>query len=609
MCLGLALLALAAPAARGPQPEPRQPVFRAGVRVVRVDVSVTGRRDTSVTDLTAADFTLEEDGVPQAIDSAQFVRLDGRRGPGDEDSLQIRSREHGEAEAARDDVRLFAIFFDDYHVDRLPGVTVPMRAALEHFIRGLGPNDLVVLMDPLTPLSALRFTRDQAALLDQVRKWEGRQGELFPIRSPLEEGQAYAHNRAMVRAEVTLSALNALVTYLGGLRDGRSSVIFVSQGPATFFGTDGNLEDQMRELLRNASRGNVAIHALDPRGLGDSGRGGDRDTLLRLGYETGGRPIVNTNGLDRGLDKVVAFASAYYLLGYTPTRDADDGRFHRISVKVKRPGIEVLARRGYWAPSAEAVRAAMLEAVQPVTPAVAEALEPMAASRNGRSADLWVGIRPAASGPARASVTWEPAASAPPATPAPRALTVELLDRGTGEALGDPVTIVSSRGIVGMAGVAGFDLPDGPTSIRLTALGAGDEVLDRWTQPVEVPAVPADGLPLATLEFRRARSAFEMRALRDMPDAAPAASRRFVRTDRVQVRVPLPGLQPAPVVEAGLLNTGGQRLASLAVEMSDGRATFELPLTSLVPAAYLVRVRITAGQRSVEQLAAFELIP
>ena len=62
-----------------PPQEPQQPtpVFRAKVDVVRVDVSVTGRGDAPVVDLQATDFEVEEDGVPQVIQTAQFVRLDG----------------------------------------------------------------------------------------------------------------------------------------------------------------------------------------------------------------------------------------------------------------------------------------------------------------------------------------------------------------------------------------------------------------------------------------------------------------------------------------------------------------------------------------------------
>ena len=151
------------PAQQPPQRQP--PTFRAGVKVVRVDVSVTGSGDKPVTDLTAADFEVSEDGVPQKVDTAQFVRLDGQRKPGGETSLAIRSREHGIAEAARDDVRVFVVFLDDYHIDRLPSITLPLRRELTAFLMRLQPTDLVALADPLTTNYAIGSRRRRGQLL------------------------------------------------------------------------------------------------------------------------------------------------------------------------------------------------------------------------------------------------------------------------------------------------------------------------------------------------------------------------------------------------------------------------------------------------------------
>ena len=79
-----------APPAGQQQPAQQQPVFRAGVKLVRVDVTVTGKGDLPVADLTPADFEVAEDGAPQKVEQLQFVRLDGQRPAGDETSLEIR---------------------------------------------------------------------------------------------------------------------------------------------------------------------------------------------------------------------------------------------------------------------------------------------------------------------------------------------------------------------------------------------------------------------------------------------------------------------------------------------------------------------------------------
>src|SRR3989304_2083391 len=100
-----------------PTPPPSQqkpPVFRGGANLVRVDVTVTSPGGEPVANLTQEDFVVTEDGQPQTVESFEFVRATGQ--PADERSLDIRSREHAASEASREDVRLFLIFWDEYHL-------------------------------------------------------------------------------------------------------------------------------------------------------------------------------------------------------------------------------------------------------------------------------------------------------------------------------------------------------------------------------------------------------------------------------------------------------------------------------------------------------------
>ena len=71
---------------------------------------------------------------------------------------------------------------------------------------------------------------------------------------------------------------------------------------------------------------------------------------------------MNTNTPERALRQVVREASAFYLLGYASTRNPQDGKFHKIGVKVKRSGLDLRARRGYWAPNATEIEKARTEA-------------------------------------------------------------------------------------------------------------------------------------------------------------------------------------------------------------------------------------------------------
>lgn len=605
LAFGLATGLLGSVSAQAPQQQ--QPTFRAGVKLVRVDVTATGRNDAPVPDLTASDFEVTEDGIPQRIEQLQFVKLDGERPAGDERSLQIRNQDQAEAEAARDDVRVFAIFLDDYHIDKSPGITIPLRKALSTLVGRFWPTDLVAIMDPLTPLSALEFTRSHAALQDVVNRFEGRQGEIFPIRSPVEEAQVGRGDLGRLRAEVTLSALASLVMRLGGLREGRKVVIFVSQGPPVFFGPDGNLQDLMRDVAEAASRGNVSIYPVDPRGLGVAARG-SRETLYQLAGDSGGRVITNTNNPMIGLARVLQDTSAYYVLGYQPTRVEDDGKYHKISVKVKRPGVHVLAREGYWAPSGKELEVAREAAGRTLEPGIASALGPLGGPENTRrAANVWVGMSREEDGGTRVSVSWDEAETASGRAPV-AALEVEVLDAGNGTVI-QPARKIPGGGTADAAkrASASFVLQPGPAALRVTARSSADSVIDRWVLPVVVPRFGAESLSLSTARLYRAQSLAQLRAINAAPDAVPGATRRFARSDRVVVA--LECYAPAgtqPDVQAHLVMKDGRELAPLPLPSPEhGSIRFELPVGSLGQGTYILRIRARVGPLVSEQHVAF----
>ena len=99
------------------------------------------------------------------------------------------------------------------------------------------------------------------------------------------------------------------------------------------------------------------------------------DSLRILADETDGRAIVNSNDLDTGLRQIIRDSSAYYLLGYTSTLNQPDGKFHKINVRLKRPGLQVRARPGYLAMTATEAERALTPKKPGPPPAVTEALE------------------------------------------------------------------------------------------------------------------------------------------------------------------------------------------------------------------------------------------
>jgi VWFA-related protein len=601
---GVALVATTQqPPPQDPPQQPQPPIFRANVELVRVDVSVMARDGKAVEDLTAEDFQIEEDGLPQRVETVQFVRLSGQLPSERKESIDIRSLDHGRREAARDDVRVFVIFLDDYHVDKSPQIMIPVRRALEDFVKQLGPYDVMAVMEPLTPLSHVEFTRNREQVLAQVLAFEGRRGEVFPVKSAAEEAQLSARNFSEVRASVTLDALNAIVTHLGGLREGRKSVLFVSQGPPVGLSNASPNFSRLQEVLRNANRGNVTINVLDPRPLGMSRFGGDYVARM-LADTTGGRAIVNTNNPAKQLSQIIEDASAYYLLGYTPTRaDMNDGKFHKISVKVTRRGFDVVARQGYWAPSAEEMMPRMTEPrPTEVTNALSDLIKPV----DGRDVDVWVGAARGSGGSTRLLITWDPTNRYGNANPA--SADVELLDED-GTPVGEPQSIAAKRS-AGAPAIATIETTPGPQTLRLTVKSADGEVIDQWRERVQVPSLAGE-LALATPRFYRARTAFELRALEADASPTPVASRAFRTTDRVLVEVEAYSDEAAPVeLTAELLNQDGKPLVALPVSAArDGKARITLPLSSLARSTYVLRVHATAGTYEARQLAPFQVVP
>jgi VWFA-related protein len=581
--------------------QPIQPIFRAGTDLVRVDVTATVGGDEPVKDLRLADFELTEDDVPQTIEQLQFVSVDGTRKANLDEPLEIRSKEHALLEAAREDVRIFAIFLDDYHIDKRPDITLPLREALTKFVNGFGPNDLFVLMEPLTTLYDLKFTRNKQDLLQRIRTFEGRRGLSFPVKSLIEEAQLSQRNWMELRSGVTLSALHALAAHLGGLREGRKSILFFSQGPGARPGSPN--DDTLKKAMEAANRGNVTIHTIDPRPLGTVGFGGD-DMLRRIAADTGGRAIVNSNDPTEQLKAVMNDASAYYLLGYSPTRRTNDGKFHEIKVRVKRRGVRLTARRGYWAATEKEITAAAEAAATPVNTGLQSALSALSDSVNTRAVSVWTGVARGGEGRTRMSFTWE---ANPGGNPADKPARVEIqpVDEAGKETMPTQV-IGGAPGELPL--IAHFDFAPGRQRIRFTTMAVNGDIIDRWVQAQTVPDLTKETIVLATPRFLRARSIVEFRAIEANPQASPTASTRFGPTDRVLIELQVQADGPAPQIKVDLLNGKGDLLRALEPPaLTDGRLRMPLPVASLANSTYVLRVEATAGEQSTQQWVAFRV--
>jgi len=335
------------PSREGGQTQP--PIFRGGTTLVQVDAIVADAGGQPITDLGAGDFDVLDDGRPVPIQRVRFLGADVYSG--DPTLALIRTHDDEEREASRDDVRVYAIFLDDYHVQRLGELRViePLLA----FVGQLPPTDLVAVYYPLDSMTDVHFARDREPVVKAIRAFRGRRGDYTPTRPVEEEHLRHPQTIESIRRQITTSALEGLATHLGGIKQGRKTVLLVSEGFAEPI-------SELQDVYQAANRSNVAIYPIDPRGMTGYNGGttagqmmnfavGARDMLRTLAFETGGRAIVYRNDIRGEIQQIVRDASAYYLIAYESPHP-DDGKFHRVSVQVKRPRATVFARTGYWSP-------------------------------------------------------------------------------------------------------------------------------------------------------------------------------------------------------------------------------------------------------------------
>lgn len=676
----------AAPPAQGASPaQPaQQPPIRTGINYVRVDVIVTDKSGQPVLDLKPEDFSVTEDGKPQKVEAFDVVKVEGTREIATGPPRVIKDDLDEEREAARPDVRLFVILLDDYHVRR--GNDMAVRKPLIEFIENqLAPADMLAIMYPMTPVTDLRFNRDRASAISAINGFLGRKFDYQP-RNMFEE--KYANYPAAVveriRDQITMGALKGAAIRMAGLREGRKSIIFVSEGftamlpsqlqdPIANMPGVGNpyrgnatapqandtqnlmakadLLSEMQQVFTTLNRQNTSIYAVDPRGLAafeydineavgltqdTTGLRASLDTLHELAANTDGRAIVNRNDLATGMKQIIRDSSGYYLLGYNSTEAPTDGKFHAIKVTVRRRGVDVRARKGYWAYTVEDVARANAEAArpEPASP-VKMALSELAAPARDRAARFWIGTARGEAGKTRLTFVWEP----PPAMPGQRAeepaarvaLTAiapdgrpvfrgRLPGEGNGDASAGPSASAGGSLPAAASGAAGssaaapggsvtFDVPPGHLELKMVVEGSRGQVIDSVGRELTVPDYSTVEVSFGTPRVYRIRALPELQAIRANPAAPPTPMREFSRTERLFVRLDAyaPG-GVVPGITARLLNRAGQSMSDVPVQTPAGRSPeIDLPLSALAAGEYLLELNAKTQTGTAQELIAFRL--
>jgi VWFA-related protein len=399
--LGLAYLATAQ----------ETPTFPSETSVITVDAVVVDKKGEPVTDLQRSDFTVTEDGVPQAITAFEMRNLPrGVAGAAPAARPQRVTTNQG---AASSEGRLLAFVVDDESLSPTQGISA-VKAALKGWLDkssdprdevtlvttsgdvwwstqvGQGKADLLAIVDRITakrptPIPAEYMTdweAAQIAVYSSPGGCKGTPGDAFcrvvkrwiDSLACAQECEWVVQRQAEILYDRIQRQQRATLETVARLSDGWAQ----RRGrKAIFVFSAGFIETPQRDLDKAAvsasQRGNTAVYYVDVRGLlTDHLNSAERASRLgppapadtaammlddvsfavaggeSLADATGGFAVVNTNDVLPGLTRGTEESGHYYLLGY-PSPHPHDGRWHDLKVEVHRSGVKVRARKGYLA--------------------------------------------------------------------------------------------------------------------------------------------------------------------------------------------------------------------------------------------------------------------
>jgi VWFA-related protein len=391
------------------------PALRVTTRLVQVNVIAQHGDGKPVTDLTKDDFVLYDKGQPQPISffSVEMSRTPVTPGSVPTEPKNVYSNRLEQKPGVPTAITVILL-------DSLNTRFADLAYARQQIIKFLGqlhPDDRVALYSLTTQLRVLHdFTSDASSLLRALNRYRTRDSAQVEASEPetadtgddqLDQflngaNQRMANFFTINRALTTASALEAIAHHLERL-PGRKNLIWVSGSFPFNIGMDDMSQPQniqeartFREEIERAAQAlnnaNLAVYPVDARGLippqfatsGPSSRSlargkapsmirmsppaGNFDTMVILADRTGGRAFYNTNDIYGSIRRAIEDSQVTYVLGYYPTHGEWNGRFRELKVQVKRSGVHLRYRRGYFAlpekaPTLEEANAILREAV------------------------------------------------------------------------------------------------------------------------------------------------------------------------------------------------------------------------------------------------------
>jgi VWFA-related protein len=389
----VALMAMGQQKPPAATPSTTMPKYTMNSNLVIVDLTVKDKNGKAIEGLTKNDVEVLEDGKPQTIAffEPQKLTLDPEP-PEPPPSLEDKNAlpdppkttitSAGKDKIQYHDKRLIALFFDFSNM-QIPEQLRAQDAALKFLNEQITSSDLVAVL-LFTSVVSVRtdFTADRSVLTDIIKGLPiGDSSENAALADDASDngedtGAAFVADETefnIFNTDLKLAALEQVVRQLATLPE-KKALVYVTGG----ISKSGSLENQaqLEASINAAVKSNVAIFPIDARGLmadppggaasTASSRGGmslstynnqratvndSQETLVTLAADTGGKAFLDSNDLSLGLKQVQEQYASYYILGYNTPNNTMDGKFRKITVRLKDPipGAKLDFRNGYFA--------------------------------------------------------------------------------------------------------------------------------------------------------------------------------------------------------------------------------------------------------------------
>jgi len=363
--------------------------------LVVVNVVVHDRQGRLVNGLKSDDFTVLEDGKPQRIttfDNENVVTAPAAGPTGTSllaaaarataaDSSVSAAAAAAAPNAALRDRRLMVLFFDLSSMQ--PEEIDRSTQAAEHYLDAqMSPADLVAVVSLATNLQVNQdFTQDRGLLRAALRAVNPTAGQGFQpggngtTEGTPDTGNPYTPDETefnVFNTDRKLDALQSIAKVLAHVNEKKSLIYFT--GGLTSNGLDN--QSELRASINAAVRANLAIYPMDMRGLQALPPGGEatqaslrgvapysgaamqgqrdanfasQETLTTLAADTGGQAFLDSNNFTGVFSRVQQDTSAYYVLGYHSSNGVADGRYRKLTVRLRRPDLKLEYRSGYYA--------------------------------------------------------------------------------------------------------------------------------------------------------------------------------------------------------------------------------------------------------------------